>query len=83
MVRITLCMGSSCFARGNGRNLEAVRAYLASLGLEAEVELTGLLCENACNRGPNVAIDGNMHHAVDPATLVALLAARFPGTEDR
>lgn len=79
MVRITLCMGSSCFARGNRGNLDVVRAFLARRGLEAEVELAGALCENACSRGPNVAIDGVVHHEVDAATLLALLSARFPG----
>ena len=83
MVRITLCMGSSCFARGNQRNLEVVRTYLEKRGLDAEVELTGVLCENACNRGPNLAIDGAVHHEVDPVTLVALLEARFSGPEGR
>ncbi len=83
MARITLCMGSSCFARGNHRNLEVLRAFLAKRGIEAEVELTGALCENACNRGPNVEIDGTIHHEVDPVTLVALLEARFSGVEGR
>ena len=83
MVRITLCMGSSCFARGNNRNLEVVRTFLERRGIGAEVVLTGVLCENACNKGPNVSIDGAVHHAVDPVTLVALLEARFAGAEGR
>lgn len=83
MVRITLCMGSSCFARGNNRNLEVVRDYLERRGLEAHVELSGVLCENGCNRGPNISVDGTHHHAVDPLTLIALLEAQIPEGERR
>lgn len=82
-MRITLCMGSSCFARGNNRNLEVVKNYLERRGIQAEVELAGVLCENACNKGPNVSIDGTLHHGIDPVTLVALLDARLAGTEGR
>ena len=29
MLKVKLCMGSSCFARGNNKNLEVIKKYLA------------------------------------------------------
>ena len=58
MVSVTICMGSSCFSRGNNRNLEAVRAWLGEHHREAEVELKGCRCGNACAVGPNIWING-------------------------
>ena len=30
VTNITICMGSSCFSRGNNRNIEVIQDYLAS-----------------------------------------------------
>ena len=35
--RISICLGSSCFARGNNANIAVVKQFLADRGLEAEV----------------------------------------------
>ena len=91
MVKVTICMGSSCFSRGNSRNLEAVRAWLAAHGREAEVQLTGCRCGNRCGEGPNIWIGGGnrcgegpniwigetCHSGVTPEAVPALLAKAF------
>lgn len=41
---IKVCMGSSCFARGNAKNLQLIQNFLEQNEIEAEVELTGLRC---------------------------------------
>ena len=58
--KIVICMGSSCFARGNAKSLEAVEAFLKKHELGAEVELSGSLCEGNCGKGPNIAIGGKL-----------------------
>ncbi len=70
---ITICMGSSCFSRGNNRNIEVIQSYLSSGTLPGSVELTGHLCEGACKEGPNVTINGKMYHQVDPIVIIGLL----------
>ena len=70
---ITICMGSSCFARGNSRNIEVIQDYLGSRRLPPEVELTGHLCQGHCKSGPNVTINGKMYHEVDPIVIIGLL----------
>jgi NADH:ubiquinone oxidoreductase subunit E len=72
-VQITICMGSSCFSRGNNRNIEVVQDYLKARGLPAAVKLTGHLCQGHCQSGPNVTINDRMYHAVDPVVITGLL----------
>lgn len=74
MMTITICMGSSCYSRGNGRNIEAIQSCLAKQNKEAQVELVGHLCEDQCKTGPNIAINGKTYHQVDAASIVALIS---------
>jgi NADH:ubiquinone oxidoreductase subunit E len=70
---IAICMGSSCFSRGNTRHLEIIKEYLAAHGLEAHVELVGHLCEGQCKQGPNLKINGKLVTGVESAMLPLLL----------
>lgn len=76
-VEIVICMGSSCFARGNERNLAVIERYLQTHVLEATVELRGSLCMGACAEGPNLMIDGRLYHSLDEGTVLDLLRERF------
>jgi len=73
LASITICMGSSCFSRGNNRNIEVIQEYLASKKLPPGVELSGHLCQGHCRSGPNVTINGKMYHEVDPIVIIGLL----------
>ena len=81
MVKITVCMGSSCFSRGNRRNLDAIRAWLAAHGRDADVQLKGCRCGSKCAVGPNIWIDGTCHSDVTPESVGPLLEAAFAGAE--
>ncbi len=54
----TLCMGSSCFSRGNGKNLPRIQQFLARNGLATQVHLKGCRCGGCCSAGPNIWADG-------------------------
>ena len=43
-IKIKLCMGSACFARGNDRNLALLQKYIAEKKLDARIELSGGRC---------------------------------------
>lgn len=73
VVEIEICMGSSCFARGNFENLSIINAHVLSGGMKASVRLTGRLCHDLCKQGPNLMIDGTLHHGVAAARLRELL----------
>ncbi len=77
--KIVICMGSSCFARGNERNLAFCEKYLAEHGLRDEVdcELSGSLCTGNCAAGPVVIADGRIYTRVDPGVMKDLLDSLF------
>ena len=61
--KIVVCLGSSCFARGNEENIRVVEAYLEenSYQDDVDVELSGTLCQGRCAEGPNVIEIGRAH----------------------
>ncbi len=79
--KITICMGSSCFARGNERNLALVEEFLEKRGLkdEVDVDLDGSLCTGNCASGPVVIVNGRVHTRVDRSLMGEILENLFPG----
>lgn len=73
-VKVEICMGSSCFARGNSEALTNIESYIQEHHLDDKVELVGHLCMDQCSQGPNITIDGVVHHQVDSSAAVDLLA---------
>jgi hypothetical protein len=63
-LHVCICMGSSCFSRGNNRMVAAVK------GLGERVVLEGHLCEGLCKHGPNVMIDGELQQHADPTEVI-------------
>ena len=72
-IKITVCMGSSCFARGNQQNLAFIEAFMKAYDLEAEIDLAGARCENKCATGPNITINGVEYNGVDEKKLEEIL----------
>lgn len=72
-INITVCMGSSCFARGNQQNLAFIEAFVKSHGLDAQIDLSGARCENKCSHGPNVIINGVEYNSVNEEKLEEIL----------
>ncbi len=72
-LNISVCMGSSCFARGNASNLEFIENYIKENGLEAEIDLSGSRCEGKCVSGPNMTINGVEYTEVDEDKLKEIL----------
>lgn len=75
---IQICLGSSCFSRGNKANLEAIKQYLSTNGLSASITFSGRLCENMCDRGPIVVVDGKIYEEVNLSRLIKILQEEFP-----
>lgn len=76
--QIKICLGSSCFSRGNKANVEVVQKYLKDHNLEADVYLSGHLCEEKCSRGPVISIDENVYEGVQISRLYKILQEEFP-----
>ncbi len=72
-LNINVCMGSSCFARGNVANLEFIENYIKENGLEAQIDLSGSRCEGKCITGPNIVINGVEYTEVDEDKIKDIL----------
>ena len=70
---IWICMGSSCYARGNARNAELVQQWIDQRGVEVSIRFAGTLCEGRCKEGPILRIDGRTFTAVRPESIVDIL----------
>lgn len=70
---ITICLGSSCFSRGNNKNLEIIQEYIKNKGIEANVNFKGQLCSEKCQIGPVLTIGGNTYNEVTQTKLIEIL----------
>ena len=70
---IEICMGSSCFSRGNRLSLPIIQSMLENEDLEANIKITGCLCSENCSRGPIMVINGKMYDKVHPDSVKDLL----------
>lgn len=70
---ITICMGSSCFSRGNKQVLPIIKEYLAERGLAPELVFKGSHCMKTCEHGPVVQINDDTYQQVDPSNIVDIL----------
>ena len=72
-------MGSSCFARGNEKNVAFCEQFLAARGLRDEVDvvLGASLCTGNCD-GPIVIVNGKAHTQVDEGVMSDILEELFP-----
>ena len=70
---IKICMGSSCFARGNDVNLEYIENFIKENNLDAKLELFGARCENLCAKGPSIVINKVRYEQMTPGKLKPIL----------
>ncbi|MDY3939488.1 MAG: (2Fe-2S) ferredoxin domain-containing protein [Spirochaetia bacterium] len=77
--KIVVCMGSSCFSRGNEENLQVIEDFLEARGLrdEADLELSCCLCTNRCSQGPIVMIDGTVYTGMNKGKMFEILRDLF------
>ena len=71
---VTVCMGSSCFARGNQENLAFIEDFIEKNKLQADIELVGNRCENKCASGPHISINGIEYESVTIEKLEEILS---------
>lgn len=54
---LVICLGSSCFARGNKQLVQLIRKYLDEHKLSHRVDFKGKHCFGNCENGPAIQID--------------------------
>ncbi len=74
---ITICLGSSCFARGNKEILNIVKRFLSEHQLEETVFFRGELCTGNCENGPILKINDEMYSHVNSDNVFQILNEYF------
>lgn len=68
MLKITVCIGSSCHIKGSRQVVEQLQSLIADNALDDKVELGGTFCMGNCQQGVCVTVDGEFH-SVSPETV--------------
>ena len=61
MLKITVCIGSSCHIKGSRQVVEQLQYLRAEHGLGDKVELGGTFCMGKCRQGVCVTLDDSFY----------------------
>ena len=67
MVKIMVCIGSSCHLKGSRQVVERLQYLIAENGLKEKVELGGTFCMGRCQEGVCVKLNDEFF-SVSPAS---------------
>lgn len=73
-IAIAICMGSSCFARGNKRLLADLERAILKNGWQNEITLSGLRCQDCCSDGPLITLNGQVYKGLDAGAVLDIIA---------
>ena len=68
MIKITVCIGSSCHIKGSRQVVEQLQSLISEKDLGEKVELGGTFCMGKCQQGVCVTI-GDEFYSVTPETV--------------
>lgn len=77
VISVEICLGSSCYSRGNRRTLELLEEYIDSEKLTKKVSLRGRLCLDYCSCGPHIVLDGDRIDLVAPEGVLDVLEQKL------
>ena len=61
MVKVTICIGSSCHLKGSRQVVEELQRLVADHQLKDKVELAGQFCMGNCQNGVCVTVNGESY----------------------
>ena len=73
MLKITVCIGSSCHIKGSRQVVEHLQYLIAKNDLGDKVELGGTFCMGKCQQGVCVTVNDSFH-SVTPETVEEFFA---------
>lgn len=78
MIKITVCIGSSCHIKGSRQVVESLQYLIAKNDLGDQVELGGTFCMGKCQQGVCVKVNDEFH-SVTPDTVNAFFEKEVLG----
>ena len=76
-IEIEICLGSSCFARGNKQTIRVIKQYLQDHHLDEKVYFHGSHCFGNCSQGPVLKINNQYFEEVDQEKVQEILEQLF------
>ena len=77
LAEIVICLGSSCFARGNKETVQIIREFLKENELTAQVNFKGNHCFANCQDGPVIKINNKVYHKITTNNVLSILNEHF------
>ncbi len=68
MVKVTVCVGSTCHVKGTNQVVERLKAIISEKDLSEKVSIRGMFCVGNCQKGVSVQVDG-VTYSVHPETV--------------
>jgi NADH:ubiquinone oxidoreductase subunit E len=72
-LEISICLGSSCFARGNQRIVHQIKRFIDEHRLNDQVYFKGTHCFGECREGPVIKVGDSFIHNLEESTIIELL----------
>lgn len=78
MLKVVVCIGSSCHIKGARQVVEEFQRLIAGSGLGDRVELSGTFCMGKCQQGVCLTVDG-IFYSVSPEQAEAFFNREIRG----
>ncbi len=72
-IEMNICLGSSCFSRGNKNVVMFIKDYLRKNHLEDKFIFKGARCMGHCSNGPNIIINDELIEGVNLEVIESIL----------
>ncbi len=76
-IEMQICLGSSCFSRGNRDVVAFIREYLRRNHLEDRIIFKGARCMDLCSKGPNLRINERIIQEITLSKIENILEKEF------
>lgn len=74
---IKICLGSSCFSRGNKQSVRIIKEYIDEHKMGETVFFSGAHCFGKCADGPMIKINDVLYKKVEPTDVRGILDEFF------
>lgn len=76
-IELQICLGSSCFSRGNKRIVKVIEEYLKENKLNNMVYFHGGHCFSKCEKGPTLVVNGKSFYQLNEEKVLTILDSLF------
>lgn len=74
---IQVCLGSSCFSRGNKELVRYITGYLKKNHLDDRVVFRGARCMGHCSEGPVILINDRLVKSIEQPEIESILDEEY------